>query len=88
MIRIHENTIDYINKLLENSQSKSIRILGKKGCWSGIEWEIVLDEQKEDDVIFEDNRIKILVESRFAKLFSDATIERKTTFFGKKLVIK
>ncbi len=32
MIRIHENTIDYINKLLENSQSKSIRILGKKGC--------------------------------------------------------
>lgn len=88
MIKIHENTIDYINELLKNSQSKSIRILGKKGCWSGIDWEFVLDEQKEDDVVFEDKGIKILVEPRFAKLFSAATIELKTTFFGKKLVIK
>lgn len=88
MIKIHENTIEHIKSMIENSPNNSIRILAKKGCWSGIDWEIVLDEQKEDDVIFQDKGVKILVEKRLAKLFSNATIEYKTTFFGKKFVIK
>lgn len=88
MIKIAENTIQHVNSLLKDSTSKSIRILAKKGCWSGIEWDIVLDEQKDDDVVFEDKGIKILVEPRFAKLFSNAIIEYKKTFFGNKFVIK
>lgn len=88
MIKIHENTIEYIKAMLSDSSNNSIRVTAKKGCWSGIEWNIVLDEQKDNDVIFEDKGVKILVEPKFAKLFSDATIEYKDTFFGKKFVIK
>lgn len=88
MIKIHENTIEQIRSMIETSSQDSIRVLAKKGCWSGIEWDIVLDEQKNDDIVFEDKGVKILVEARLVKLFSNATIEYKNTFFGKKFIIK
>lgn len=32
MIKIHENTIEHIRSMIENSSKDSIRVLAKKGC--------------------------------------------------------
>ena len=90
IIKIHFNALKHLDKLVAESENKlkSIRIKSNGYSWSGINWDIVLDEQKENDVIVEDKGYKIIVEENFAKLFSIATIEYKKTFAGYKFVIK
>ena len=90
IIKIHFNALKHLDKLVDNSDDKSkvIRIKSNGSSWSGINWDIVLDEQKDNDVMVEDKGYKIVVEENLARLFSVATIEYKRTFAGYKFVIK
>lgn len=51
-------------------------------------WDIVLDEQKATDVVFNDRGIDILVDKSLAAFFTIATIDYRNTINGVKFVIK
>lgn len=90
VIKIHYNALKHLEKLVNESEAKAkvIRIKSNGYSWSGTNWDIVLDEQKDNDVVCEDKGFTILVEENLAKFFSVATIEYKRTFAGYKFVIK
>lgn len=90
VIKIHYNALKQIQKMLEDAKSteNTIRITANGHSWSGVNWNIVLDEQRDGDVVTEDKGIKILIHENLAKLISNATIEYKQTFAGYKFVLK
>lgn len=90
IIKVHYNAAKHLQKLLDSdmTKSKTIRITSNGYSWGGINWDIVLDEQKDNDVVCNDKGFKILVADNLAKFFSVATIEYKQTFAGYKFVIK
>ena len=81
-ITIHDNTIDRINSMLEDSTKNCIRIQAKGSCWGGLNLEVVLDEQRENDDVVIDKGVKIVVDKSLSHFFTDATIEYKNTFLG------
>lgn len=81
-ITIHKNTIDRINSMLADSNKDCIRIQANGSCWGGLNLEVVLDEQRENDDIVIDKGVKIVVDKSLSYFFTDATIEYKNTFLG------
>ena len=90
IIKVHYNAVKELQKMIDSddTKTKAIRIKSNGYSWHGINWDIVLDEQKDDDVAVTDKGFTIIVEDKLAKLFSVATIEYKKTFAGYKFVIK
>ena len=90
VIKVHYNAVKHLQKMIDNDDTKSkvIRIKSNGSSWGGINWDIVLDEQKDNDVAVTDKSFTIVVEESLAKLFSVATIDYRKTFAGYKFVIK
>ena len=90
VIKVHYNAAKHLQKMLDKDETKSkvLRIISNGYSWSGINWDIVLDEQRDDDVISKDKGFTVVVEEKLAKFFSVATIEYKRTFAGYNFVIK
>lgn len=90
VIKVHYNAAKHLQKMLDadDDKSKVLRIVSNGYSWSGINWDIVLDEQRDGDVVVTDKGFTIVVHENLAKFFSVATIEYKRTFAGYKFVIK
>lgn len=81
-VKIHDNTIDKIKEMLNNSTKDAVRIIVNGACWGGLNLDVVLDEQHENDDVCIDKGIKIVADKKISHFFTDATIEYKNTFLG------
>ena len=86
-VKIHPNTLDKVKDMLDNSDKDALRIKACSSGWAGLNIEVVLDEQRENDDVVMDNGIKIVADKKISHFFTDATLEYKNTILGKKFKI-
>lgn len=86
-VKIHPNTVDKIKSMLYNSEKDAIRIKACSAGWAGLNIEVVLDDQHDNDDVVIDNGVKIVADKSISHFFTDATIEYKKTFFGRKFKV-
>lgn len=82
-MKIHNNAIEYLKKIKnqDNNPNKALRIR-QKGCSWHATWEIVLDEQKTNDLVYYDKGIKIIADKALSHRICCATIECVKTIRG------
>lgn len=86
-VKIHPNTINMIKDMLSKSDKDAIRIKACSAGWAGLNIEVVLDEQHDNDDMVMDNDVKIIADKKISHFFSDATIEYKNTILGRKFKV-
>lgn len=86
-VKIHENTVDLLKDMLSKSEKDAVRIQACSAGWAGLNIEVVLDKQKDNDDIVIDNGIKIVADKKISHFFTDATLEYKNTILGRKFKV-
>lgn len=86
-VKIHDNTIEKVKDMLSSSGKDALRIEANSSCWAGLNIEVVLDEQRENDDVSIDRGVKIVADKSISHFFTDATIEYKRTILGKKFKV-
>lgn len=82
---IDENVLKSLKNSLEESGHNAIRIGIKGFGWNGPIYNVVLDEQKNDDIAFEENGLKFVVDNEldlFIRDIKDLKIGETSNGFG------
>lgn len=82
VVSIDEKSIPLIKKMLKEQHKEAVRIADRGVGWGGLQLEIVLDEQKENDDVVVDQCIKIVADKSFSFFFTSALITHKDGMFG------
>ena len=69
-------------------QGKALRVAVEGGGCSGFQYEIVLDEPKEDDLILEGEGQQVVVDSVSLPFLANATIDFTEELIGARFVIE
>ena len=69
------------------AQGKALRVAVEGGGCSGFQYEIDLDEAKDDDLILEGNGEKVLIDSVSLPFLTDAEIDFTEELIGARFVI-
>ncbi len=69
-------------------QGKALRVAVEGGGCSGFQYEIDLDEPKEDDLILEGGGEKVLIDSVSLPFLTDAVIDFSEELIGARFVIE
>jgi iron-sulfur cluster insertion protein len=78
-------------RLLEigaNADGKALRIAVEGGGCSGFQYEINLDEAKDDDLVLEGSGQKVVIDSISLPFLSNATIDFTEELIGARFVIE
>ena len=78
MIQVTDNAVRQLRTLLEThegSAGKGLRVQIAKGGCSGLQYEMSLDVQKDDDAIVERDGVQFLVDQESARLLQGATLD-------------
>ena len=67
---------------------KALRVAVEGGGCSGFQYEIALDEQRDDDLVLEGSGQKVLVDPVSLPFLSDATIDFSEELIGARFVIE
>lgn len=91
MIKVSNEARQHIAQLMEhdgfNAQNDFVRVGVKSGGCSGLSYELKFDkEQQENDKVFEDNGIKIVVEKKSFLYLAGTTLEYSGGLNGKGFV--
>ena len=70
------------------AQGKALRVAVEGGGCSGFQYEIDLDEPKEDDLILEGGGEKVLIDSVSLPFLTDAVIDFSEELIGARFVIE
>ncbi len=70
------------------SQGKALRVAVEGGGCSGFQYEIALDEPKEDDLVLEGSGEKVVVDSTSLPFLADAVIDFADELIGARFVIE
>lgn len=70
------------------AQGKALRIAVEGGGCSGFQYEIDLDEQKDDDLVIEGSGEKVLIDTVSLPFLTSATIDFSEELIGAKFVIE
>ncbi|SDE17783.1 HesB/IscA family protein [Limimaricola pyoseonensis] len=70
------------------AQGKALRVAVEGGGCSGFQYEIALDEPKEDDLVLEGAGEKVVVDSVSLPFLADATIDFADELIGARFVIE
>ena len=71
--------------ILLNKQNKTaIRLVATGFCWSGSKFDVVLDEQKENDLIVEQDGVKFVINNNYKNIIGTAEIVK----VGNKITVK
>lgn len=62
--------------LLKKQNKTAIRFVATGFCWSGSKFDVVLDEQKENDLIVEQNGVKFVVNSNYKNVIGTVEVIR------------
>lgn len=83
-IRITDSAAKVLkDKLNQKSSNYGVRIYIAGIGWGGPRLGIALDEQKNDDKVYEVNGIKVLLDSDIAMYTKGFEIDYRNSFFGK-----
>ena len=86
IITISKNAKKKLIKLTRNT-NKLIRAKNVGYNWTGPIWDIVLDEQNDDDILNEIDGIKILVDTKNASMINELSIDARLDLFWYTLLI-
>lgn len=70
------------------AQGKALRVAVEGGGCSGFQYEIDLDEPKDDDLVLEGAGEKVLIDSISLPFLADATIDFSEELIGARFVIE
>ncbi|MBB3710583.1 iron-sulfur cluster assembly accessory protein [Limimaricola variabilis] len=71
-----------------HAQGKALRVAVEGGGCSGFQYEIALDEPKDDDLVLEGSGEKVVVDSVSLPFLADATIDFADELIGARFVIE
>ena len=60
-VKIHPNTVDKIKSMISKNEKDAIRIKACSAGWTGLNIEVILDEQHDNDDVVIDNGIKTII---------------------------
>ncbi len=81
MIRLHETAVAKVKELLDDEKDNerlALRIAVQGGGCSGFQYNLSFDEPSPDDLIFEENGIKIIVDPMSHRYLDGASVEFRT----------
>jgi iron-sulfur cluster assembly accessory protein len=86
--RVTSRAFDRLAQIGAAADGKALRVAVEGGGCSGFQYEIALDEPKEDDLILEGSGQKVVVDSVSLPFLADATIDFTEELIGARFVIE
>ncbi|EYD73749.1 HesB/IscA family protein [Limimaricola hongkongensis] len=77
-----------LSEIGAQAQGKALRIAVEGGGCSGFQYEIALDDPKEDDLVLEGSGEKVVVDSVSLPFLADAVIDFADELIGARFVIE
>lgn len=84
-IRVTENAAKQIQTLLQDSDGgpgKALRVYVEGGGCSGMQYGMVFDTKKDDDVAFDQNGVQVIVDAQSLEFLKGSTIDYVETIQG------
>ena len=78
MMTVTDSAVRHLRNLLESqtpNDQKGLRVQIAKGGCSGLQYEMLLDERKEDDSVIEQDGVAFFVDPESASYLRDATVD-------------
>ena len=85
--KVTERAFERLAEIGAAAQGKALRVAVEGGGCSGFQYEIDLDEQKDDDLILEGAGEKVLIDSVSLPFLTDAVIDFSEELIGARFVI-
>lgn len=87
-INFKNDTAEILKSELNKKGKSAIRIVVQGIGWGGPKLGLVLDEQKNEDMTFEVDGLKIIVENGISKALSNIFISYHKGLFGNSYIVK
>lgn len=81
-IKFKDGTTEILKSELNKKGKSAVRIVIQGIGWGGPKLGLVLDEQKNDDMVFETNGLKVVAENDLSPMLSNALISHHKGLFG------
>ena len=90
MINVTESTIQKLSEIMSESEEspEALRIFIQGGGCAGFSYGFAFDSKEEDDYIYEQNDIKIVIDPASMEYLQGATIDYKEDFTGASFTIE
>ncbi len=86
--KVTARAFDRLAEIGAAAEGKALRVAVEGGGCSGFQYEIDLDEPKEDDLILEGSGEKVVIDSVSLPFLADATIDFSEELIGARFVIE
>lgn len=74
---VSPTVLEDIRKLLKKLNKTAVRFVVAGMCWSGSKFAVVLDEQKENDLVAEVQGVKFVVNSNYKNLLGNIEVTKE-----------
>jgi Fe-S cluster assembly iron-binding protein IscA len=74
---ISPTVLDDVKSLLNKQNKTAVRFVVSGMCWSGSKLAVVLDEQKENDLVVEQDGIKFVINSNYKNLVGTLEVTKE-----------
>lgn len=85
--KVTERAFDRLAEIGASSQGKALRVAVEGGGCSGFQYEIDLDEPKDDDLVLSDKGETVVIDSMSLPFLADAIIDFSEELIGARFVI-
>jgi iron-sulfur cluster assembly accessory protein len=86
--KVTPRAFERLLKIGASADGKALRVAVEGGGCSGFQYEINLDEAKDDDLVLEGSGQKVVIDSISLPFLSDATIDFTEELIGARFVIE
>lgn len=85
--KVTDRAFDRLAEIGAAAQGKALRVAVEGGGCSGFQYEIDLDEPRDDDLVLEGNGEKVVIDSVSLPFLADASIDFSEELIGARFVI-
>lgn len=82
MITMTEAAVDKVKEFMENHDGLALRIYISKGGCSGFSYGMALDQAKEEDHVFEDQGVPVVIDPESLPLLDGITVDYVSSLMG------
>lgn len=86
--KVTERAFERLAEIGASDQGQALRVAVEGGGCSGFQYEITLDEPKDDDLVLESQGEKVIVDSVSLPFLTDAVIDFSEELIGARFVIE
>ena len=86
--QVTSRAFDRLAEIGANAQGKALRVAVEGGGCSGFQYEIALDEAKDDDLVLEGQGEKVVIDSVSLPFLASAVIDFADELIGARFVIE